>query len=109
MIKFRSVGWRNVSVWGLFGLLSLVAAVFVASGQTEDQELWFCVGMPRARRGLRWCEKRVQKLPWLRLGAGFVQASWTIIGCSREVMVEAWRRWRVLEFWRWRSPRNFEA
>lgn len=35
MGKFKSVGWRNVSVWGLVGLLSLCGAVSLASVATE--------------------------------------------------------------------------
>lgn len=58
MGKFKSVGWRNVSFWGLVGLLSLCGAVSLASVATEDEELWLIVGvrlLTRAiRGGMRW-------------------------------------------------------
>ena len=43
MGKLHSVGWRNVSVWGLFGLLSFSALVTLASVKTEDDEPWITI------------------------------------------------------------------
>ena len=53
MVKFTSVGWRNVSFWGLFGLLSLAAGVSLASVQTKEEELWLCIGVRFLYNALR--------------------------------------------------------
>lgn len=45
MVKFRSVGWRNESVWGLLGLLALAAAITLASVKTVRGELWLHLGV----------------------------------------------------------------
>ena len=45
MGNFQSVGRRNVSVWGLFGLLSFAVGVALASVKTEEEELWLIVGV----------------------------------------------------------------
>ena len=64
MGKFKSVGWRNVSVWGLFGLLFFAAGVSLASVKTEEEELWLVVGFRLLGKVLRWIFDRVRKLPW---------------------------------------------
>ena len=66
MGKFRSVGWRNVSVWGLLGLLSFAAAVSIASVKTEAEELWLVVGIRFFQRMVWWIIRKVRKLPWRR-------------------------------------------
>lgn len=43
--KFRTVGWRNVSVVGFFGLLLLALAVTLASIRTQEGDLWITVGL----------------------------------------------------------------
>ena len=69
MAKFKSVGWRNVSVWGLFGLLFFSAGVCLASVKTETEELWLVVGTRHAYYILRWAFKAMKKIPW--------QLAWT--------------------------------
>lgn len=62
MGKFKSVGWRNVSVWGLFGLLSF-AGVSLASVKTEEQKLWLVVGLRLVGKALRWTIEKASNLP----------------------------------------------
>lgn len=64
MGKFNSVGWRNVSVWGFLGLLSLAAGVSLASVKTEEQELWLVVGFRLIGKALRWAIDKASRLPW---------------------------------------------
>lgn len=64
MGKFKSVGWRNVSVWGLVGLLSLAGAISLASVTTEDGELWLIVGARLLYRVLRWGMRSLRTMPW---------------------------------------------
>lgn len=65
MGKFRSVGWRNVSVWGLFALLAFVVGVSLASVRTEEEELWLLVGA-RLLGVVVWCAvKEVRVLLWM--------------------------------------------
>jgi len=40
MGKFRSVGWRNMSVVGFLGLLFLASMVTLASIRAENGDLW---------------------------------------------------------------------
>ena len=65
MGKFKSVGWRNVSVWGFLGLLSLAGAISLASITTEDEELWLVVGARSLVRALQWGMRLLRKIPWL--------------------------------------------
>ena len=69
MTKFKSVGWRNVSVWGLFGLLFFSAGVSLASVKTETEELWLVVGTRHAYYILHWAFKAMESIPW--------QLAWT--------------------------------
>lgn len=64
MGKFKSVGWRNVSVWGFSGLLSFAASVSLASVKTEEQELWLIVGFRLVGKALRWGIDKAKNLPW---------------------------------------------
>ena len=64
MTKFKSVGWRNVSVWGLFGLLFFSAGVSLASVKTETEELWLVVGTRHAYYILHWAFKAMKSIPW---------------------------------------------
>ena len=45
--KIRQVGWRNFSVWGLFGLLGVAGGIPLASIRTENGNLWFTIGLKR--------------------------------------------------------------
>ena len=54
MGKFRSVGWRNVSVWGFLGIILLVAAVTLASNESQDGTLWIQEGARRLFDVLWW-------------------------------------------------------
>ena len=51
--KFRSTGWRNVSVVGFLGLLSLAAGVALASCETGDGTLWIVVAARLIKRGVK--------------------------------------------------------
>ncbi|KAG8530284.1 uncharacterized protein KY384_004786 [Bacidia gigantensis] len=55
MGKFRSTGWRNISVWGFFGLLGLAAVLTLASCETEKGELWIVL----AAEFMGWCSMNV--------------------------------------------------
>ena len=37
MVKFRSNGWRNASVWGLFDVLFLMAGISLGSVKMEKK------------------------------------------------------------------------
>ena len=69
MIKFRSVGYRNVSVWGFFGLLSFAAFVSITSVKTEEQELWLVVAVRGLLVALGWALWKLKDLPWRALCA----------------------------------------
>ena len=43
LVKFQSTGWRNVSVWGLFGILGAVVAISLGSVRTEDGRFWLII------------------------------------------------------------------
>ncbi len=64
MGKFKSVGWRNVSVWGFLELLSFAAGVSLASVNTDDEELWLVVGFRLVGKVLRWAIDKASKLLW---------------------------------------------
>lgn len=64
MGKFTSVGWRNVSVWGLVGLLVFAAGVALASNHTEEEELWLVFGFRHVNWILRSAVKRILRVPW---------------------------------------------
>ncbi len=54
MGKFKSTGWRNVSFWGLFGLLFFCGAISLASIQTEKEEFWLVIGVVLIYRASLW-------------------------------------------------------
>ena len=64
MGKFRSVGWRNISVWGLFGLLFLAGAISIASVREENGELWLMKGLGYFFIAIWWVIEGVKALPW---------------------------------------------
>ena len=64
MGKFHSVGWRNVSFWGLLGLLSLAGGVSLAGVRTKDEELWLVIGPSFCIHGFRWAWSKTRELPW---------------------------------------------
>ena len=59
MGKVQSVGWRNVSVWALFGLFSFAVGVALASVKTEEEEFWLIVGVQLLMRALRWSVSKI--------------------------------------------------
>lgn len=65
MGKFNSVGWRNVSAWGLFALLAFAAGVSLASVRTEEDELWLLIGARRVVAVVCCTVKKVRKLLWM--------------------------------------------
>lgn len=64
MGKFKSTGWRNVSFWGLFGLLFLAAAISLASVRTEKGELWLVLGAVLVYRAFLWGKHQLKTIPW---------------------------------------------
>lgn len=54
MAKFKSIGWQNVSFWGLLGLLFFAGAISLASIQTEKGEFWLVIGVVLIYRALLW-------------------------------------------------------
>ena len=64
MSKFKSVGWCNVSVWGLPGLLSLAANISLASVKTKEEELWLSVGARAVKDLLLWSVGKARQIPW---------------------------------------------
>ena len=64
MGKFKSVGWRNVSAWGLIGLLSLSGGISLATVKTENDELWLVVGAQLVNRAFWWGMCLPRKIPW---------------------------------------------
>ena len=68
MGKFKSVGWRNVSVWGFSGLLFLAASISLASVQTKEEELWLGVVLHivayAASRSFSKMKKMLRKWLW---------------------------------------------
>ena len=64
MGKFKSVGCRNVSVWGLFGLLFFAASVFLASIKTEKDELWLIIWARFLKRAILGAFEKARTIPW---------------------------------------------
>ena len=86
--KFQSVGWRNVSVWGLIGLLALAGAVCLASIRTEERVLWCHLGARALGRGFCWSYRRfrdIERILWWRKIQGLTQNFWETckIVCKR--------------------------
>lgn len=71
MGKFKSVGWRNVSVWGFAGLLFLAGSISLGSIKTEEGNLWLVVGAQVVMRTFSWSSgKAKQIMRTLSLGLG---------------------------------------
>ena len=64
MGKFKSVGWRNVGVWGLFGCLSFAAGVSLASIKTEDDELWLIIWARLLKRTIVRIYRIARTIQW---------------------------------------------
>lgn len=64
MGKFRSKGWRNVSVWGFLGIHFSVMAIFVASTKTEDETLWLAVGAQHIYQASCWLLGTINRVFW---------------------------------------------
>ncbi|KAL8783281.1 MAG: hypothetical protein Q9213_004715 [Squamulea squamosa] len=77
MVKFNSVGWRNVSVWGFLGLLFLAGGISLGSCRTEEEKLLLVVGFEKVVDGLRWLYLGMVGLPWAMAWA-------TVMGWGRK-------------------------
>lgn len=66
MVKFRSNGWRNVSVWGLFGVLFLAAGISLGSVKNGEETVWLCVAARRIFIFLWWLCSRAKQISWRR-------------------------------------------
>ena len=62
MGKFKSTGWRNVSFWGLFGVLFLAAAIGLASVKNEKEELWLILGAVLLYRASLWGKDKLKTI-----------------------------------------------
>lgn len=86
MGKFKSVGWRNVSVWGLFGCLSFAAGISLASIKTEDDELWLLIWARLLIRAILGIYSIARTVPW--------RTKCTRITCSVCMMGKVLQTWR---------------
>lgn len=68
MGKFRSQGWRNVSVWGFLGIHFAGAAIFVASIKTEDERLWLAIGTQHVYQASCWLIGAIHQVFWRSVG-----------------------------------------
>lgn len=62
MGKFKSVGWRNVSVSGFAGLLFLAGSISLASVQTKEGDLWLGVGAQAVMYVSSWSLGKVRQV-----------------------------------------------
>lgn len=60
--KFKSTGWKNVSFWGLFGVLFLAAAIGLASVRNEKEELWLVLGAVLLYRASLWGKDKLKTI-----------------------------------------------
>ena len=97
MVKFKTVGWRNVSVWGLFGLLFLSAAISLASIKTAEDHLWLMVGARAIGRILSRIKDEVMRVPWTRAWRS-VRGVWRNYWPEARRMGSQWRRFVTLFF-----------
>ena len=67
VFKFRSTGWRNVNVWGFFGILVVSLGLFIGSIKTDAGTLWLTLG---AKVLGRWV--RASLLVTLRAGTSLI-------------------------------------
>ena len=67
--KFRAVGWRNVSAWGLLGLLALALAVTLASIQTSGGEFWIVIATRNIIRSTSQLVNLLSLVPWTSVRA----------------------------------------
>lgn len=93
MVKFNSVGWRNVSVWGFLGLLLLAGGISLGSCCTEEEKLLLVVGFEKVYEVLRWLYFRVVGLPWGKTWA-------TMMGSGRKGVCWVQRSIGFLADWR---------
>ena len=63
MVKLRTVGWRNVNVWGVVGLLLLAIVIGLMSGRSKGGkgELWIVVSgrevVAASRTAAQWLQR----------------------------------------------------
>lgn len=60
MVKFKTVGWRNVSVGGFCGLLLLAAGISLASVRGSE-DFWLIISLRAISKAFRWI---VDRIPW---------------------------------------------
>ena len=51
--KFKTVGWRNVSVWGFVGLMGVAVSIVLLSVEGSEEELWLEKGVAKLGTPLR--------------------------------------------------------
>lgn len=66
MVKFRSNGWRNVSVWALFGVLFLAAGISLGSVKNGEETVWLCVAARRIFTFFWWLCSQATQISWRR-------------------------------------------
>ena len=84
LVKFRTVGWRNISAWGLIGLLALPLAITLASMRTEEDEFWIAIFARKVKHGGLWLVVLARLIPWTRLRADVRTSIEHIITSSRD-------------------------
>jgi hypothetical protein len=70
MVKFRSNGWRNVSVWGFFGVLFLVIGISLGSIKNREETLWLVIAIRSFFHVLWWLWKSARRISWRSTLAG---------------------------------------
>ena len=64
MVKLRTVGWRNINVWGVVGLLLLAIMIGIMSGRSKggEGELWVVVSGREVVAALRTVTRRCRRV-----------------------------------------------
>ena len=83
MVKVRTIGWRNVSVWGLLGLLSLAALISLSSFKTADDQLLLTIALRMLVQAPMEALSLIKRIPWAQ--------GWTIVWC---LLAKFYRRLR---------------
>ena len=90
MVKFKSVGWRNVSFWGFWGILALAFCLVVASRRSNEGVLYIEVFRQKGVRLVKWLANR------LSFAIREVRAGWLSLARFLEAHRESWRQSSVV-------------
>lgn len=95
LVKFNSVGWRNVSVWGFLGLLLLSGGISLGSCRNEEDKLLLVVGFEKSYKGVRWLCSRLRSPPWAMIWASVMDAKRRCVLWVRQIA----RLWWAMRYW----------